>query len=333
VRLSIRLSSDLPAHLMTTSVAAAQQAGLYGCWFAENPFERSGLVSVAAVAKEGPDLDFGIGVLVARLRHPVVLAQDVLSADAFCPRPLRVGLGAGLGDVNRRRLGLPKRSGFEVMREAMAAIRALSSGGSIPAADGSTSISLGAPGRAVPVLVGAIGAKTIRFAAENADGVVFSLGSSLEYLEDAVRGALAVRSSSDPFDIVGYLYYAGDLTEREVEEHVQPLIAWVLRLVAENPAIATMFRGLDLSAEEVIEMSHRIEGGRPPADVIPRELLDELVLIGPADRCAERLQEFARTGLTELALGIGRWVPDIRRTMDEVDDLARAWRVLSEPTR
>jgi alkanesulfonate monooxygenase SsuD/methylene tetrahydromethanopterin reductase-like flavin-dependent oxidoreductase (luciferase family) len=324
--LSIRLSSDLSSDVLADCVVAAQRAGLYGCWFAENPYERSALVSVAGVAKHGPDLHLGVGVLVARLRHPVVIAQDATAADAFCAQPLRIGLGAGLGDVNRRTLGLPKRSGFAVMDEALHALRTLCPGGSIDTTDGLRSLSLVAPGRPLPLLIGAIGPKTVTFAAEHADGVVFSLGSSLTYLEDVVRDTRQIRHApDDPFELVAYAYFAGDLTDEEVDSHLQPLMGSLLRMVSDNPAIAVMLRGLDVSVRDVAAMHAMIEEGRSAARVVPRRLVEALVLVGSPDRCAERLTQYARTGLTELALGIGRWVPDIRRTMRDVADVARRW--------
>jgi alkanesulfonate monooxygenase SsuD/methylene tetrahydromethanopterin reductase-like flavin-dependent oxidoreductase (luciferase family) len=51
------------------------------------------------------------------------------------------------------------------------------------------------------------------------------------------------------------------------------------------------------------------------AEAVPYEFIDETSLIGPVERIAERMQEYAKSGVTTLSITPGGFTLDDRRTM------------------
>ncbi|MEX2624284.1 MAG: LLM class flavin-dependent oxidoreductase [Acidimicrobiia bacterium] len=330
MRLSIRLSTNLAPSDILDCAGLAERSALWGCWFAENPYERSAAVTAAVVGQAHPDLRLGLGVVVVRLRHPIVFALDVSAADAFCRHPLRVGLGAGLGDDVRRDLGLPVRSGLALLSEQIDVLRSLLRGGAVPSADPSnaSTIAFKSAGRALPVLVGAVGPKTLTLSAELSDGVVLSLGSTIAYLKDAiarVNHARATAPDRQPLEVVAYSYFGGNLSREEMEAYLKPLAGHFVRTIVSHPEIARLVTGLNVNLTELGEMADCLQAGEPVASVISDDVVDELCIWGPPDRCAARLADFENAGVTELAFGLGGWVPDLRRAMGDVAKTAQEW--------
>jgi alkanesulfonate monooxygenase SsuD/methylene tetrahydromethanopterin reductase-like flavin-dependent oxidoreductase (luciferase family) len=329
MKLGIQVTGAMSAEELLAHAAAADRLRLDRYWIAENPYEQSAAVVGAAVAVAHPELDLGVGIVSARLRHPVVLAQDYLAMANFSRASVILGLGVGF-DSERIALSLPRRSGLKLLSETISVLRRLGRGESVPSwdADLAGTVGLRFAARPLPIYVGAIGPKTLKFSGREADGVILSKYASLSYIEEAVTRAIEARrevGEAETFGLVGYTLFGGVVGREEASRRLKPPIAGFLRELVRQPAILALWNGLG-RPDEFAKLARWLEEGSSALDVIPDELVDELAIWGEPDRCVEGLRRYRAAGLKEVALGVGRWLGDAERVTGDVEAVVRAWR-------
>jgi 5,10-methylenetetrahydromethanopterin reductase len=149
------------------------------------------------LGRETQQISLGTWVVPTYPRHPSVLAQQALTAQAASRNRLVLGIGLSHRVVIEKRLGLDFSRPVRHMREYLEVLLPLLRGSSV-AHDGQlfrVRLSLNVPGaEAPPVLVGALGPQMLRLCARLADGVAIWLGGA-EFLERFAHAHL--REASD----------------------------------------------------------------------------------------------------------------------------------------
>jgi 5,10-methylenetetrahydromethanopterin reductase len=322
LRLAIRLSSNLSAETLVEGARLAEEVGLDRCWFADNPYERPALITVAAVSQATRRIGLGVGTVSVRLRHPMVLAQDAMAAAALCNGRFALGLGTGV-ESHRSALGLARLSGLKLMAETIATLRVLFDGGAATFEGGDADgVKVAFSTAAPPIFVGAVGPRSLGQTGRMADGVIFSNGVSLAYLKKArelLRAAIA--ESPQParrFEQVAYVIYGGDVDRAEVNRRLKRIVAYFV------DHMAVMFEGTELGDEAAaaVDALHR---GLPVESVVTDEMLDSTCVWGDADSCVEQLQRYQDMGIGEVALSIGDWLPDPVQAVGSIGEIVRAW--------
>jgi 5,10-methylenetetrahydromethanopterin reductase len=151
-------------------------------------------------------------------RHPVALARGAATLDRLASGRALLGLGRGGRPYVERELGLPWEPSQAALADAVRITRTLLGGGAAahrgkrwsaeigPAPERSRAAS--APG--VPVLLAAVGPRTLRLAGAEADGVLLNYGAPPEYVRWAVAevraGAVAAGRDPAAVDVYGYLF-------------------------------------------------------------------------------------------------------------------------------
>jgi 5,10-methylenetetrahydromethanopterin reductase len=177
-----------------------------------------------------------------------------------------------------------------------------------------------------PVNIAATGPRTIELAVKHADGVSFSVGADPERLRHSSELAhKACRAAGRDFDelMLGcYVQVAvaddGDTRGREA---IRGLVVTHARFSGFEAKAAADVREADhgqyRQAVETMEAVYRdarggvarTAGGAPgEIDFYPREagadeLIDQFAIAGPAEYCAERLQEIVELGFTRVYIG------------------------------
>lgn len=331
---SVRLSSDLPPDLLIRCVLVAEEAGIDRCWFADNPYERSALITAAAVSNLTTRIGLGIGTVSARTRNPVMLAQDVNTVAGYCPGRLSVGLGLGQ-ESERAALGLPKTSGLKILESTTGMLRTLLAGESVNLGEQSTArVRLRTDTHPVRIMFGAVGPKTLDLAARLADGVILSLGASLAYVADAVSILSSANGTSGahPFEVVAYVFYGGAEDRAVANNLVMPLMARYARAAITDRHIEVLFKGTELSNEIVDELSHRVVEGQPFNNVVSDMMIDDFSIWGDPSRCVGVLHRYRSIGVTEVAFGVGSWLPSPVQAIHEIGKVAHAWRASNGET-
>src|SRR5438874_12697209 len=78
---------------MRSDVRWAEDAGLSTVWIPQIPDEFDALTAVALVGDSTERIEIGTAVVPVQPRHPIALAQQVLSTQAVCGGRLTLGLG------------------------------------------------------------------------------------------------------------------------------------------------------------------------------------------------------------------------------------------------
>ena len=98
----------------------AEGAGLATVWIPQIPDEFDALTAAALVGTETSRIEVGTAVVPIQPRHPIALAQQILSVQAVCQGRLSVGLGVSHHWVIDEMLGY-LRFVLDVARRGMAA--------------------------------------------------------------------------------------------------------------------------------------------------------------------------------------------------------------------
>jgi len=151
----------------------------------------------------------GVGVIPAPLRSVVATALEIAALDRTFPGRLTVAIGHGV-QAWMRQAGVAVASPLTLLGEYVGALRDLLSGSSVTSTGRYvrlTEVQLQwLPSRKIPILIGGVGAKTLRLARQVADGVVLDC----QHTPTTVRAALDEAKSPqdgarDGFSSVVYL--------------------------------------------------------------------------------------------------------------------------------
>lgn len=218
-------TGGLPLDAVVEAAREAEALGYEAALVGEARLEVDAFVTSAAVLQATSRIRCGPGIANVRERMPVALARGGSTLDRLAPG--RALLGIGRGD------------GAEVAQEALAGavttchalLRGQAVGGIGPPPERA------AAQHPVPLLLAAVGPRTLRLAGAAADGVLLNYGAPPEYVRWAVRNLRegAEQAGRDPgaVDVYGYLFAVPtdapgaerrlDTLRRELEQlHAQP---------------------------------------------------------------------------------------------------------------
>jgi len=284
---SVRRSAELARE--------AEDLGYTDAWTAETSGPDAFSVA-AAVAMTTTEMRLGCAVVPVYTRPPALLAMSALAVQQASDGRFCLGIGASspvivggwMGQKFERPLTRTRET-IEVVRAALAGEKVKYQGETLAVASFRLDA---APERAIPIYLAALGPKMLGLANEMADGVALYLAT-----EEGIRIA---RAACPGKEIVERIMCCPDEPVEEVRNLLRWLMTPYLAVPAYNNFIAA--QGYDDVAKSVMDAwtTGDREGAR---DAIPDELVDKLVLIGPAGACKERLAELRAAGLDTPILG------------------------------
>ena len=86
--------------------AAAERAGFTSIWLPQIPGEFDAFVAIALAAQATSRIELGTAVVPIQTRHPIAMAQEVLSNQAVCEGRFTLGIGVSHHWVIDDMLGL-----------------------------------------------------------------------------------------------------------------------------------------------------------------------------------------------------------------------------------
>jgi len=214
---------------MLRAAVEADRAGLSELWLWEDCFLEGGLTSAAAILASTERTVVGIGLLPMPLRNVAITAMEIATLARMFPGRLRVAVGHGVQPWMEQ-VGARVPSPLGLAREYLVALRRLLAGERVTVTGQYVrldDVTLGWPPLApVPVLLGAIGPKSLAVAGECADGVLIDADFSVDTARDAVAACLAARTAvgiSAPFEVALYQrFYRGPDAEAELLRELRP---------------------------------------------------------------------------------------------------------------
>lgn len=311
------------AELLRT-IRVADQSGLDSVWLAEDPDSWDAFAVLGAASQQTGRIRLGSGVTNPYLRHPNLLAMSVSTVDRLSNGRAFLGLGRGQPEWYSRGLGIPTGRPPEVLSEAIDLLRQwwqppyrASSTGYFPVRNWPRAVH---PVQAhVPIYLAALGPLALAVAARQADGVLLAEFASFPFLEQVIRQTreTIVEAGRDPGTFTFFLRTEIDVTSapERVLERRKNLIALVHTLPGmarhltvpgfDVPEIIARVREV-MRVDEVLARGGSFTDIREAGDfkaarrLIPTELVDQLSLVGTAERIRERLGILQAIGITHV---------------------------------
>lgn len=324
MRLALNLGYQTPWSTPADHLALAQEAdrlGYSSVWAAEAYGSDSPSI-LAWIAGQTERIEIGTAVMQIPARTPAATAMTAATIDTITGGRFRLGLGVSGPQVSEGwhgvRYGKPlarTREYVEVVKMALSRKTVVYEGEhyTLPLPDG--------PGKAlklafhphrteIPIYLAAVGPKNLELAGEIADGwlaVFFDPGMAQESLAPIAKGRAKIGKDLTGFDVVPSVpVVIGDDPEMCAE-----LVRWYAALYIGGMGsreknfyneLATRM-GFGEAAREVQDLylsGHQ----RDAAAAVPFEFIDRTSLLGPVSRVAERMREFADSGVTTLAIAL-----------------------------
>ena len=174
---------------IVADVVAAEADGFRSAWTVHFSRGVDALGVLAVAGTQTSQIDLGVGIVPTYPRHPLALAQQAATAQAFCGGRLTLGVGVSHRPVIEDLHGLAYQQPAAHMRDYLSVLVPLLREGSVRyrgtfyQVDGGFSVPGTSP---VAVLVGALSPLMVQAAGELADGVVTWLAGPRTLGEDII---------------------------------------------------------------------------------------------------------------------------------------------------
>ena len=290
----------------------AEGLGYTDAWAAEAS-GTDGFSVASAVGVATKEMRVGIAIVPIFTRPPALIAMSTLGAYQACGGRFCLGLGASSPTIVERWMGLEFDAPLTRARETIDVIEAALTGNKVDYA-GETVRVKGfrmeqAPEGEVPLFLAALGPKMLALAEDRANGVALFLTS-----EEGVRYAKRLAPSCET---LARLICFVDDDPAEVRDFARWLLAPYLTVPGYNRFVA--LQGFEEEADRVATAWGA--GDRQGAlAAISDELVDALVIAGPAKACRERIESFRDAGLdTPVLMFLSQKGPEtIERAIEEM---------------
>ncbi len=277
--------SGVEAQAAVAAIVAAETAGVQQIWMTQSTPMPDTLTVFAAAAVQTKNVRMGTAIVPTYPRHPLALAQQVLTLHDLAPNRLRLGIGPSHRPVIEGVYGLALTKPMEYTREYVDILRALLWEGKIDHTGTFYTIKSSFPRTPrTPILISALREGAYHLAGEVADGAI-SWVSPTQYLLDKALPALRAgteQSQRPAPPLVAHIPVALSENREAVMAAARKQIGRYGRL----PFYAGMF------AEAGFPVS--TEGTMSDA------LLDNLVVSGSEAEVVARLTNLLARGLDEL---------------------------------
>ncbi|MBN2470105.1 MAG: LLM class flavin-dependent oxidoreductase [Anaerolineae bacterium] len=174
LKFSLRLNNDLPVREYVTLAQAAEQAGFDQFWVSNDLFLRSAPVILTAVAEATRQIEIGTCILNPYTLDPAEIAMFAATLDEFSGGRFNLGLASGAAEFLKW-VGITPEKPRTAVLESITAINRLLAGERAPLAGdflrwNEEAYLRFAPGRRVPIYLGAMSPNMLRAIGEVADG-------------------------------------------------------------------------------------------------------------------------------------------------------------------
>ncbi|MEA2461204.1 MAG: hypothetical protein QOH90_1381 [Actinomycetota bacterium] len=267
----------------------AESIGYTDAWSAETAGP-DGLAVATALGVVTETMRIGCAVVPAYTRPPALIAMGALAAQQASGGRFCLGIGASSPTIVDHWMGIPFERPLQRVTETLRVVKGALAGDKMHL-DGDTlrvkGFKLETPPTApVPIFLAALGPRMMQLAHDEADGIALFLAS-----EEGVRLA---QKAAPGKEVVARLLCCPD----EPVEDIRPLARWQLTPYIAVPAYNNFIssQGFEKEAADVARLWGT--GDRAAAlEAVTDELIDALVLMGPAEACKERLDSFRDAGL------------------------------------
>ena len=345
MRLGLSLGYQTAWSTPADHLALAQEADRLGfsvVWAAE-AYGSDVPTVLAWVAAHTTRMDVGSAILQIPARQPTMAAMTAATLDTLSGGRFRLGLGVSGPQVSEGwhgvRFAKPlrrTREYLDIVRLAVAGLRVEYDGEfyTLPLPDGPgkpLKLSFTPLRERIPTYLAAVGPKNLELAGELADGwlaVFLTPEHAAEQLASIAAGRARAGRTLDGFDVVPSV----PVVVGEDVAACAELVRWYAALYVGGMGsreqnfynqLATRMGYAD-AAREVQEL-YLAKQHRDAAAAVPLEFIDRTSLLGPVDRIAARMREYAAAGVTTLSVTL--FAADVESGVQTLREAAQALEV------
>lgn len=279
----------VPLAAMRELLPAIRGAGFDELWSSEVS-GLDGLTPLALAAAWDPDVRLGTAILSVFTRGPGLLAMSAAALAEAAPGRFTLGLGASSSAIVESWNGMQFERPYSRVREVLRFVRAALAGEKVDApALGVTGFRLERPpATPPPIVLAGLRPRMLALAGAEADGVVLNWLAATDV--GACLAAVANRATS----VVARIFVCPTADAEYARAVGRRMIAAYLTV----PAYAAFHEWLG-RGERLAPMATAWHAGdrRGALAAIPDDVVDELVINGPPERCRDDLQAYVDAGV------------------------------------
>ena len=265
-------------------------AGYTDLWTAEAAGS-DGATPLAVAATVAPNAELGTAILPVQTRGPALLAMTAAALAGLAPGRFTLGIGASSPAIVEQWNGIAYDRPFERTRDTLRFLRLALAGERVDHEFPTFTVRgfrlAEVPAVAPRIMLAALRPGMLRLAAEEADGAILNWLSA-----DDVGLVRAVTGPDLP--LVARIFVCVSTDAATVRLHARRLVAAYLTV----PAYAAQQQWLG-RGDALAEMGGRWAAGdrRGALEVVPDEVVDELIVHGDAATCRRRIQDYVDRGI------------------------------------
>jgi F420-dependent oxidoreductase-like protein len=269
---------------LVADARAAEEAGFTSVWVPQIPGEFDALTAITLMGQATERIELGTAVVPIQTRHPIAMAQEVLSNQAVCEGRFTLGLGTSHHWIVEDQLGLSYDRPAHQMRTYLQVLNAALCGtGTVDVENDAyrvhSPIDVTDWGP-TPVLLAALGPMMLRLAGEQASGTILWMADAravAEHVVPRITKAAAAAGKSAPRVI------AGAPVTLCADDEVDDARAWARRLF-DQP-------GYSPNYQRLLNRGDATDAG-------------DILATGSESAVLDRLRAFRDAGATDLAVRV-----------------------------
>ena len=306
----------VPLHAQREWIVELEDLGYTDVWSSEangaDAFTPLALASVWA-----PSLRLGTAIVPAFTRGPACMAQSVASLADAAPGRLAFGIGTSSNVIVEGWNGIPFEAPYEKTRDMVRFLRQALAGEKVTIEEGTVrtkGFKLGVrPEQPVPILIAALREGMLRLAGREGDGAIINWLSA----DDVATVAPIVQKAGDGSakEVVARIFVAAT----DDADTVRGMARFAIAAYLNVPVYAAFHEWL--GREDVLADMWRLwkEGDRKAAlAAIPDQVVDDLIVWGPPEKCREHVQRYVDNGVTTPALALLPFGVDQRQAIRDL---------------
>ena len=314
-RMALYMQDKHPIQYEIEMVKYAEEKGFSEIWQADTRLARDCVVMMSAFLSNTKRIRVGSGVLPIWTRNPAVIAATwstmwELAGKVDGRGRVMLGLGAWWEPIASR-VGVERKRPLRAMREHVEAIRALFTmeevtyqGDFVHLDKVKLDVAFGdASPRDIPIYIGATGPKMLQLAGEICDGVVLNYVVSVDYIRRAVdlvrQGAERAGKTLDDVDRPELLVCClSDDDPKAAMMEGKALVAYYLGTEPHIMKASNVDEDLIQRVQEIVGWPATEADYRRAAEIIPDEVVRNLMAVGTTRECQDKVAEYIDAGVT-----------------------------------
>lgn len=293
----------------------AEERGFSEIWQADTRLARDCVVLMSAFLANTQTLRVGSGVLPIWTRNPAVIAATwstmwELAGKVNGQSRIMLGLGAWWEPIASR-VGVERRKPLQAMREHVEALRQLFTmeevtyqGEFVSLDRVRLDVAYGDQSpRDIPIYIGATGDKMLELSGEICDGVVLNYVVSVDYIRRAIalveKGAKKAGKTINDIDCPELIVCClSDEDPQAAMDEGKKLVAYYLATEPHIMKASNVDESLLEKVQSIMSWPATEEDYIRASKVIPDEVVRNLMAVGTAEECRQKVREYVDAGVT-----------------------------------